>query len=388
MKYNYKKFIVILGTPIFYFSRALRKLDNKLTLFFLKGLSRLSPREDKGHGSSRLIFILENIGDTICASPVLNLISVDDWVVCTRYNCPVIDMFGHKNVLVLNRDPGMLDLLRIIRRLGKMSFSASIVLDYTPSGDFGVLTSRILNTGRILSGFSTGVSGDVHTTELMADSEGLDMFSLAKASIASEVFFKDNEMPKKQIKIICGAESEVYRDFIGIHIGGFGSVNFPVSRQYPEDFTFELIRILLSKGCKVLATGDRGDMKRFRKFRTLLEDEKGFIDFSGNLDLRQLAGVLKGLRCYITPDNGTLHLAQAVGCKKVFALLGPTDPAIVRGRNTEIIRIDLPCSPCIGFLKMPSRCVNSEDGACMRLMPPQVILDRVVPYLEKDAGGA
>lgn len=377
------KFILLLKRPIFYLSRLIRKLDNRVTLFFLKRFKQQFRKTDENTGKSRLFFVLENIGDTICATPVLNLISQDDWVVCTKYNRSIVDMLGLKNVLVLNRDPGIMDFLKTIYRLGKISFSDAVVLDYTRAGDFGVLTAKFLKTGRIYSGFDTRVSGDVHASKLMTDNEELDIFSVAKATIAEEVFFKKNKELKKEIKINCGNEFEIYGDFFGIHIGGFGSVSYPVSRQYPEDYTFKLVRMLLNKGFKIVLTGDESDRKRFRKFSIMLENENGFMDFSGKLGIRQLACLLKELKCYITPDNGTLHLAQAVGCRKIFALLGPTDPDVVRGKNTEIIRLGLSCSPCHKFLNFPERCINPDNNACLNNMNPEIIINRLISYLEK-----
>ncbi len=376
------KFVTIMRSPFFYFSRVLKKLDNNLTVGLLGKIKRRAGEKTYDASKGRLLFVLENIGDAIRATPVLNRLGGDDWVVCTKYNRAVMEMLGLKNIIALNRDPGLFDFLKLLFTLKPISFSASIVLDCSKSGGFGIVCSRFLRTGKVYSGFETGVKGDVHAAEILIDDKSVDMLSLAKASIAEEIFFAAEERPKKEINIQCYDAFKNYGDFIGIHIGGFGSVNYAVSRQYPEAHLFELTRILLNMGYKVLLTGDEADRKRFAKHANMLNGEKGFADLSGKLDIKQLACLLKSLKCYITPDNGTLHLAQAVGCRKVFAVTGPTSPDLVRGKNTEIIRLGLPCSPCIEFIKFPQRCVNRENNACLNNMKPEIILKSLIPYLE------
>jgi ADP-heptose:LPS heptosyltransferase len=360
--------------------RAVRKLDNTLTILLL-GKIRKSDGRKAVVGDRLLLFILENLGDTIAATPVFNMISKESWVVCSRYNRPVIDMLDFKNMIVINRDPGFFDFLKVWHKLREKSFSSSIILDHTKSGDFGILASRFLKTGRIVSGFDKSVKGDIHITDWAADNENMDVLSLSKVSIARGVISIDEKDLRKEIRLDCGTRFRNYRDFVGIHAGGLGSLLYPVSRQYPADHLIDLIKMLLRKGHKVVLTGDKNDMKSFGEHSKILEREKGFTDLSGKLDVSQLACLLKELRVYITPDNGTLHLAQAAGCRKIFAVLGPSNPTLVRGENTEIIRLDLACSPCIDFLKFPARCINEEEHVCLKRLVPEIIFEKLVSYL-------
>jgi hypothetical protein len=379
------KFEMILRRPFFYFSRGLRKLDHNLTLGLLGRIAKSSGGRRYDSSDRRLVLILENIGDTVRAVAVLNRLSEHDWVVCTRYNRAVMEMLGLKNIVVLNRDPGIIDFLKVMFRLRRIPFSAAIILDTTRAGDFGVLVSRLLKTGEIFSGFETGVKGDVHTTEILVDDSSVDILSLAKASIAKEIFFRGNERPRKEIDLRCGDAFRNYSDSVGVHIGGFGSVLYGISRQYPGGHTAGLIEMLLARGYRVVITGDSSDARDFRKFSGFLEKNERFVNLAGRLNLNELACLFKALKCYITPDNGTLHLAQAAGCKKIFAIVGPTNPDLVRGSNTEIIRMDLPCSPCLDFIIFPSKCVNAEKNACISTLQPGAVLDRVVAYMEKGA---
>ncbi|MDA8239835.1 MAG: glycosyltransferase family 9 protein [Nitrospiraceae bacterium] len=296
-------------------------------------------------------------------------------MVCTRYNHPIIDMFGFEHVIILNRNPGIFDLLRVLRRLGKKSFASSLVLDHTRSGDFGILASRLLDAKTIISGFGTTVEGDIHTRDIFVDDGETDILTLAKVSIASPIV----EVPdiRKEIHITCDETYVDFGDYIGVHIGGFGSVVYPVSRQYPGKSTFALITKLLNEGYKVVITGDKADARDFERFSEILKGHEGFVNLAGRIDVKALGCLMRSLRGYVTPDNGTLHLAQAVGCKRIYAILGPTAPLLVRGRNTNIIRLDLPCSPCLEFIDFPSGCVNPEGQVCMSKLEAEIIFREI-----------
>ncbi len=71
------------------------------------------------------------------------------------------------------------------------------------------------------------------------------------------------------------------------------------------------------------------------------------IDLTGKTGLLQLAAVLERCRLLVTNDTGTMHVGAAVGTP-IIALFGSTPPVITGpwGKIHEIIRKDVPCSPC------------------------------------------
>ena len=63
--------------------------------------------------------------------------------------------------------------------------------------------------------------------------------------------------------------------------------------------------------------------------------------------LGELVELLRRASVVIGADTGPLHVAALLG-RPVVAMLGPKDPAVYApyGTRSEIVRADLPCSPC------------------------------------------
>ncbi|MGQ9509189.1 MAG: glycosyltransferase family 9 protein [Thermodesulfobacteriota bacterium] len=65
------------------------------------------------------------------------------------------------------------------------------------------------------------------------------------------------------------------------------------------------------------------------------------------LSLIQLASVMEGCKVFIGHDSGISHMASSLDLP-TLVLFGPTDPRVwaPRGEKVEIIRREMPCSPC------------------------------------------
>lgn len=329
---------------------------------------------------SIICFITENIGDTISASGVIEFFNFhyDSHFVCTEYNKEILQLCGIRNekIITLRRDPGFLDLITIVKENRFYKWDTAVVLDYTSVKDFAILASKISGIRNII--YKNFTEADFDELRNHAEAKNFDILTVAKYLIAKDLF----DLPlMKQIKFYSSDKFYDYKDYIGIHVGGFGSILYPVSRKYPDEYTFELIKHLLEKGYRVLITGDEFDRKSFMKFSEELSKYEGFLDLAGKLTISELASLLKNIRVYITPDNGTLHLAQAVGCSNIIALIGPTSPYLVKGKDTNILRVELPCSPCLQFLKFPKRCINSRDHQCLWDLKPEKVVDEIINSL-------
>lgn len=367
----------------FYLLRLLRKIDHKITLFILQSLKKFFNRKSSSIvGSKNIVcFIMENLGDTVRTSGVVNFLNsrFKSHFVCTKYNKDVLNLILKKtdNLITLNREPGLLDFIHFFKKKIFHKWDTAVILDHTSVKNFGISASIVSGISRVI--FHDYIQDEYNAFKLISEKVQTDILTIAKSLILSEYFNFCNE---KRIYLSENSEYLIFKDYIGIHVGGFGSILYPVSRKYPEEYTFKLIDSLLHRGLKVLITGDEIDGKCFRKFSEELSKYSDYIDLTGKLTISELAYLLRNIRIYITPDNGTLHLAQAVGCKDIIALLGPTSPYLVRGLNTTILRVNLPCSPCLKFLNFPKKCVNPVDHQCLWDLKPEMVLDEVLKKLQ------
>uniref|UniRef100_A0A7V4G937 lipopolysaccharide heptosyltransferase II n=1 Tax=Desulfobacca acetoxidans TaxID=60893 RepID=A0A7V4G937_9BACT len=91
------------------------------------------------------------------------------------------------------------------------------------------------------------------------------------------------------------------------------------------------------------------------------------INLAGRTTLAELAALLLRARLAVTVDTGPMHLAAALGTP-VAALFGPTAPWRTGpfGEGHEVVRLDLPCSPCFRRECPAPRCLTELPEALVR----------------------
>jgi len=113
-----------------------------------------------------------------------------------------------------------------------------------------------------------------------------------------------------------------------------------------DDGKFALLcdRIVRDLQCPVVFTGGAkgGEIERIRSRMS-----EPSLNLSGRTTLRDLACLYRRASLVVTTDSGPMHIAAAVGTP-VVALFGPTSPLRTGpyGKGHEVIRADIPCSPC------------------------------------------
>jgi ADP-heptose:LPS heptosyltransferase len=134
-------------------------------------------------------------------------------------------------------------------------------------------------------------------------------------------------------------------------------------RLWPAERYAELAQWLIRRGFFVALLGGHDG----RQAAELLAARSGaaqLVDLVGSTTLAQTAAVLSRARLAVSADTGVLHLAYGVGTPTV----GLFGPGLYRkwappGRVHRIVRLGLPCSPCIRFGVLP-QCPYGI--ACMR----------------------
>jgi lipopolysaccharide heptosyltransferase II len=94
------------------------------------------------------------------------------------------------------------------------------------------------------------------------------------------------------------------------------------------------------------------------------------LDLTGRTSLPEMIEWIRRSELVITNDTGPMHAAAALH-KPLVALFGPTEPRRTGpyGQLENVLRLDLPCSPCLKH-----RCHWSKPVECLRALPAEAVL--------------
>jgi lipopolysaccharide heptosyltransferase II len=171
----------------------------------------------------------------------------------------------------------------------------------------------------------------------------------------TEFFFDEED--RNLIKAFLKNEGITNDDFlVGINPGG----NWEPKR-WPKNYWSKLADTLIKDlGAKVILTGSHQDTPLAKAIEEKMQ-EKPLIA-CGKFNLKRFGALCKRLDLFITADTGPLHIANAVGTKKIIALFGPTHPSITGpfpDKNVILLQKDAGC-------KIPCYEVDCKDNRCMK----------------------
>lgn len=174
-----------------------------------------------------------------------------------------------------------------------------------------------------------------------------------------DISFVEDFFKKKQIS---------QNDFlVGINPGG----NWHLKR-WPKEYWARLADSLVRRWeAKVIITGALSDLPLAQQIQNLMKEK--VILSCGVFNLKQLGALCKRLDLFITADTGPLHIANAVGTKKIIALFGPTSAQVTGPfpqKNVVILSKKVGC-------KIPCYIVNCKDNHCMKAITPEEVLEEI-----------
>ncbi|MEW6288392.1 MAG: lipopolysaccharide heptosyltransferase I [Thermodesulfobacteriota bacterium] len=111
------------------------------------------------------------------------------------------------------------------------------------------------------------------------------------------------------------------------------------------------------QGRQVVFTGGKGDRPVIDAIIARMHQPA--VNLAGETTLKTLAALYRSARLVISTDTGPMHLAAAVGTP-VVAVFGSTAPWRTGpyGEGHQVVRLDLPCSPCLKRECDHRRCMN------------------------------
>lgn len=165
---------------------------------------------------------------------------------------------------------------------------------------------------------------------------------------------------------------------IGLHVsGGRESKQWHLAR-----FAEVGRRLAQERDVTLVLTGGPGDRPLVDRVKADLGSTP-VIDTAGALDLPASAALLSRLTMLITGDTGPMHLAASVGTP-VIALFGPSDPRRYGPLAThqQILRVQLPCSPC-GQVRLPPERCRGHVPDCMDGITVAAVVDAAQRWLRE-----
>ena len=332
-----------------------------------------------------LIFNVNWLGDVLFSTATIRNIRhnyPDSFIACViPSRCyPILKGNPHLDEIIIydekERQRGTLDKLRFVQLLKTKKFDVVFLLHrsltralicrlagiperigyYTKKRGF-LLTKRIAHVGRDTLHRIDYYLNVIEKAGLKVEDRYLEFFI-----DDADMRFLDDFLIKKSI----GKD-----DFlVAINPGG----NW-LPKRWPEAHWAILADKLITEfGAKVIITGSYTDIPTVQRIRGLMEEKP--IIASGVFNLKQLGALCKRLDLFITADTGPLHIANAVGTKRIIALFGPTSPEITGPyplNNTAILSKDVGCKvPCY-----VSRC---KDNRCMKAITPEEVIEQIKSY--------
>ena len=149
------------------------------------------------------------------------------------------------------------------------------------------------------------------------------------------------------------------------------------NKRWPTEHFCELVRTLGEKfpDASFAVLGSKDDKALGEKI--LQAAPKKVLNLCGATSLLEMIEWVRRCDLLITNDTGPMHVAAAIG-RPLLALFGPTEPRRTGpyGQLENVLRIELPCSPC-----MKSDCHFSKPDECLRSLPPALVAQRAIAII-------
>lgn len=145
-----------------------------------------------------------------------------------------------------------------------------------------------------------------------------------------------------------------------------------VPKRWPREYWARLADKLISViKAKVIITGSVSDLPLVKQIKEKM-NEKPLLA-CGVFNIKHLGALARRVDLFITADTGPMHIANAVGARKIIAIFGPTAKEITGpypGTNVLILQKDTGCA-------IPCYKVRCRDNLCMKAVTPDDVLAQV-----------
>ena len=310
-----------------------------------------------------LLIRLSSLGDIVLTTPAIravraNFPNAHITMLVAKQSADILHENPHLNQIItfdrLAKDKNTGEMWRIIRLLRERKFTLAIdlqrkfrteILMYFSGaaervGKGRLCTVRVSEQG---NKHATAHYFDIlHEVGIPAEDQKLELF-------LAESERRDAVQRLKTAGIVAGK----------LKVGLFPGAGWKLREWMPERFAAIADRLVEHFNANVLIFGGQQESELVQKVANLMETRA--IPFAGNLQIRQLAACIEQCDLFLTNDTGPMHIAAGVGTRTI-SLFGPGNHIRFQplGGEHQIIRHDVPCSPCKQFT---DKC---KDNICMK----------------------
>jgi heptosyltransferase-2 len=145
------------------------------------------------------------------------------------------------------------------------------------------------------------------------------------------------------------------------------------AKRWPVPYFAELAQRLAERGYAIWLVGSNKDKEIGDKIVSLGNQQSR--NLCGQTDLAEVIALLSCANLVVSNDTGLMHLAAALD-RVMLAIFGSSSPDFTPplSGKAQVIRLDLPCSPCF-----KRECPLGHFNCMMQLTP-----DRVVKFIPKE----
>jgi heptosyltransferase II len=335
-----------------------------------------------------LIFNVNWLGDVLFSSAAIRNIRrnyPDSFIACViPSRCyPILKDNPYLDEVIIfdekDRHKGMLEKLNFVNQLKKKKFDTVFLLHrsfsralicrlagikyrighYTKKRSF-LLTKKIFPPKKDSLHRIDYYLDVLEKAGLRVEDRYLDFFVSAQDEELVERFFKTNLLKPGDFTV-------------AINPGG----NW-IPKRWPPDFWAQLAdKLIRETAARVIITGSIADLPLAGRIREAMKESA--LIACGVFNVKQLGALAKKVDLFITADTGPLHIANAVGARKIIAIFGPTARNITGPypeTNVIVLQKEVGCA-------IPCYQVNCPDNRCMRAVTPDDVLAEVKKYLKR-----
>lgn len=146
----------------------------------------------------------------------------------------------------------------------------------------------------------------------------------------------------------------------------------------------EIAKKIVANGLKTIFVLSKDDKEEFKILEYELSKEKAdkSIDFLFGESINKIISYIKRAKIFLGNDSALAHIA-GISKIKTFVIFGYTRYYHTAPEGAEIIRLELPCSPCYNFAK-GEKSVEKECKlgiACLKNITPDMVWERISKYI-------